>query len=229
MAGGMQRVFRGGNGNANSAGYPAACVWWRWRILRLPSVGPGRRSRYCAARFSFALSFWPWPHQHLKPKRISGPSSAQENCEPGRRRNKGVLFMSTLTSLFEEKASRIAEQVSDLSRETADTVDHAIDETAGGLHATASSIRRGGRQGSKAIEDLAKSTANTLDEAGSYLKKHNLTRTIGDSRQLVRRYLARRYPADSLILAAGAGFLAGFAIRRLTHACDKSPARVSGD
>ena len=137
--------------------------------------------------------------------------------------------MSTLTSLFEEKASRIAEQVSDLSRETADTVDHAIDETAGGLHATASSIRRGGRQGSKAIEDLAKSTANTLDEAGSYLKKHNLTRTIGDSRQLVRRYLARRYPADSLILAAGAGFLAGFAIRRLTHACDKSPARVSGD
>jgi hypothetical protein len=126
--------------------------------------------------------------------------------------------MSTLTSLLDEKASRITEQVDDIGR-----------ETAGGLHAAASSIRKGGRQGSKAIEDLAESTANTLDGAGSFVTKHNLKKTIGESRKLVRRYLARPYTAGPLVLAAGVGLLTGYAIRRLTHSCDKSTARGSLD
>jgi ElaB/YqjD/DUF883 family membrane-anchored ribosome-binding protein len=116
--------------------------------------------------------------------------------------------MNNLTSLLDEKASRIAAQVDDLGR-----------ETASGLHAAASSIRKGGRQGSKAIENLTESAANTLDEVGSYVKKHDLKRAIGGSRQLVRRY-----PAESLVLAAGIGFLTGFAFRRLTHTCEKSAA-----
>jgi ElaB/YqjD/DUF883 family membrane-anchored ribosome-binding protein len=119
--------------------------------------------------------------------------------------------MSTITSLLDEKASRIAEQVDGLSRETAE-----------GLHAAASSIRRGGRQGSKAIKDLAENTANTLDGAGSYVEKHNLKRAVGESRKAVRRYFARQYPVESIALAAGIGILAGFAIRGLTHACTKS-------
>jgi ElaB/YqjD/DUF883 family membrane-anchored ribosome-binding protein len=112
--------------------------------------------------------------------------------------------MSTLTSLLDAKASRIAEQVDEFGR-----------ETAGGLHGAASSIR----QGSKAIEDLADSTANKLDGAGSYVEKHNAKRAICESRQLLRRY-----PAESLFLAAGVGFLSGFAIRRLTHVCHRSAA-----
>jgi|SRR5580658_5913199 ElaB/YqjD/DUF883 family membrane-anchored ribosome-binding protein len=107
--------------------------------------------------------------------------------------------MSTLTSLVDAKASRIVKQVDELGR-----------ETAGGLHAAASSIRKG----SKAIEDLAESTANKLDGAGTYVEKHNLKRAVGESRQLVRRY-----PAESLLLAAGVGFVAGFAMRRLMHVC----------
>jgi ElaB/YqjD/DUF883 family membrane-anchored ribosome-binding protein len=103
--------------------------------------------------------------------------------------------MSTLTSLLDAKASRVVEQVDDLGR-----------ETAGNLHAAASTIRKG----SKAIEDLAESTADKLDVAGSYVEKHDLKRTIGESRQLVRRY-----PVESLVLAAGVGFLTGFAMRHL--------------
>jgi len=117
--------------------------------------------------------------------------------------------MSTLTPLLDEKASRIAEQVDDLGRGTAES-----------LHAAASSIRKG----SEAIDDLAESTANKLDGAGSYVETHNVKRAIGESRQLVGRY-----PAESLLVAAGVGFLAGFAIRRLTHACTKSAARIAGD
>jgi ElaB/YqjD/DUF883 family membrane-anchored ribosome-binding protein len=117
--------------------------------------------------------------------------------------------MATLTSLFDEKASRIAEQVDDLGR-----------EAAASLHAAASSIRKGGHQGSKAIEDLAEGAAGKLDGVGSYVKKHNVKHTIGESRHIVRRY-----PVESLVLAAAVGFLTGFAIR-LTHACDNSAARV---
>jgi len=120
--------------------------------------------------------------------------------------------MSTLTSLLDAKASRIAEQVDEFGREAAEN-----------LHAAASSIRKGGQQGSKAIEDLAEGAANKLDGAGSYVEKHDVKRAIGESRQLVRRY-----PVESLVLAAGVGFLTGFAVRRLTHACDRSaPAKTA--
>ena len=117
--------------------------------------------------------------------------------------------MRTLTSLLDAKASRMAEQADGLGRGTAES-----------LHAAASSIRKG----SKAIEDLAESTANKLDGAGKYVEKHNLKRAIGESRQLVRRY-----PAESLVLAAGVGFLAGFAIRRLTHSCGKPAVLASNN
>jgi ElaB/YqjD/DUF883 family membrane-anchored ribosome-binding protein len=125
--------------------------------------------------------------------------------------------MSAFTSLLDEKASKLAGQVSDFGRDAADIVDHARTETAGGLHAAASSIRRNVREGSKVVENLAESTAKTLDEAGSYIKKHDLKRTLGDSRQLVRRY-----PAQTLAVAVGFGFLAGIAMRRMTHTCAKS-------
>ena len=107
--------------------------------------------------------------------------------------------MSTLTSMLDEKASRLAKQVDYLGRETAES-----------LHAAASTIRKG----SKAIEDVAESTASKLDGAGSYVEKHNVKRAIAESRQF-----ARRYPVEALVVAAGVGFLSGFAIRRLTHAC----------
>jgi len=125
--------------------------------------------------------------------------------------------MSTLTDPIAEKASKLAEQVSGLGRDAAEVVDHARTETAGGLHAAASSIRRNVREGTKVVENLAESTAATLDQAGTFVKKHDLKRTVADSRQLVRRY-----PDESLAIAAGLGFLAGVAIRRLTHTCARS-------
>jgi ElaB/YqjD/DUF883 family membrane-anchored ribosome-binding protein len=114
--------------------------------------------------------------------------------------------MDSLTSLLNEKASRIAEQVDGLGRETAES-----------LHAAASSIRKG----SKAVDDLAEGTASKLDGAGTYVETHNVKRAVGESRQLVGRY-----PVESLMLAAGIGFLSGFAIRRLTHACNKPAVRA---
>jgi len=119
--------------------------------------------------------------------------------------------MSTLTSQLDAKASRIAERVDDLGHEAAER-----------LHSAAGSIRKGGQQGSKAIKDFAEGTATKLDGAGSYVDEYDLKHTLRESRQLFRRY-----PVESLVLAAGVGFLTGFAMSRLTHACDKTVAPVA--
>ena len=119
--------------------------------------------------------------------------------------------MSTVTSRLGAEASRIAEQADELTH-----------EAAGSLHAAASSIRKGGQQSSKAIEDLAESTAARLDGAGTFVEEHDLKHAVGGSGQLVRRY-----PVETLVLAAGVGFLTGFAMRRLTHSCAATVARAS--
>jgi len=124
--------------------------------------------------------------------------------------------MSVLTSLPDETVSKPAEQVSEFGRQTIETIDRVQRQTAGGLHAAASSITKNAREGAKALGDLGESTAATLDEAATYIEKHDLKRAIGDSRQLVRRY-----PGESLGLAAGVGFLAGIAILRLAQSCGR--------
>ncbi len=113
--------------------------------------------------------------------------------------------MSTPTSLPDEKASRAAEHLDNLTRDVADN-----------LRAAASSVRKGGRQGSKAVGDLAESTANRLEGAGTYIEKHDRIHTLARSRQLVRQH-----PVEFLAIAAGMGFLTGLAFRRLTHACER--------
>jgi len=117
--------------------------------------------------------------------------------------------MSTVTS---GKVSEFAGQISDFGRDAADAIDHAGNETAGSLHAAASQIRRNVREGSKAVENLAESAAAKLDKAGSYVKEHNLKRSLGKSKQMVGRY-----PGKSLAIAAGVGFLTAIALGRLTR------------
>jgi ElaB/YqjD/DUF883 family membrane-anchored ribosome-binding protein len=102
--------------------------------------------------------------------------------------------------------------ISDAGRNAGDVIDNAGNETAKSLHAAASSIRSNVRQGSKAIENLAESAASKLDKAGSFVKEHNLKRTLRKSGQAIGRY-----PAKSLAIAAGVGFLAAIALHRFTR------------
>ena len=143
---------------------------------------------------------------------MNGAPVASRIVHSSRQKRSLIFFMSTLTSLPDEKASRAAEQMDNFTHAAADN-----------LHTAASSVREGGRQGSKVVENLAESTADRLDGVGTYIEKHDRIHTLARSRQLVRRY-----PAELMAVAAGVGFLTGFAFRRLTHACGRPAAGISG-
>jgi len=166
-----------------------------------PADGRGAELRYAGACAGWAD--WYRRGRWLKGVPCGRPS-ALGNCVSDFIRP-GGLFMSILTSLFDAKSSRLAQQVNGLSHATAES-----------LHGAACSIRRG----SKAIESLAESTAGRLDAAGTYVGAHDAKRTIAESRQLVRRF-----PVESLFLAAGLGFLTGLAARHLAFACGNSAAQ----
>lgn len=96
-------------------------------------------------------------------------------------------------------------------------LDDAKDQTVGALHTAASSVRRTGRQGSERIDNLAAGAADRLDAAASYVDNHELSDVFNGLRKFGRRHLA-----GSLVFAAAIGFLAGAALHRATHTCERA-------
>jgi ElaB/YqjD/DUF883 family membrane-anchored ribosome-binding protein len=104
-----------------------------------------------------------------------------------------------------------------LGRSAGRKLDDARDETGIALHTAASSVRTTGRQGSKALDNLATGAADRLDATASYIEDHDLRGGFAD----LRRF-CRRHPTGSLLAAVAIGFLAGSALSRVTHSCRSS-------
>jgi len=140
------------------------------------------------------------------------------------RANHPRLWRTTLTTLrtLTETASELGkdakESLEDLSRSAGRRLDEARDETAGALHTAASSVRKTGRQGSDAIDNLATGAADRLDATASYVEDHDLRDVFYGLRRFGSRHLT-----GSLVAAGAIGFLAGAALNRATHRCGKTP------
>ena len=117
-------------------------------------------------------------------------------------------IMDTASDLGKEAKDSIEE----LSRSAGRKVDAAREETGGALHAAASCVRKTGRQGSEAIENLATGTADRLDDTASYVEDHDLRDALTGLRRFGRRHLT-----GSLVVAGAIGFLAGSALCRATR------------
>jgi hypothetical protein len=104
--------------------------------------------------------------------------------------------------------------VEELSRSAGRKLDEARDETGAALHTAASTVRKTGRQGSKAIDDLATGAADRLDATGTYVEDHDLRDALTGLRRFGRRHLA-----GSLLAAVAVGFFAGSALSRAAHSC----------
>jgi hypothetical protein len=123
-----------------------------------------------------------------------------------------VTSLKTVTDAVSELGNDAKESVDELGRSAGRKLDDARGETAGALHSAASSVRRSGRQGSEAIDNLARGTADRLDATASYVDNHDL----GDLFVGLRKF-GRKHLTGSLVVAVAMGFLAGAALTRVAQ------------
>ena len=122
--------------------------------------------------------------------------------------------LRTLTESASDLGKEAKESVEEFGRSAGRKLDEARDETGAALHTAASSVRKTGRQGSKAIDNLATGAADRLDATATYVEDHDLRDALTGLRRFGRRHLA-----GSLVAAAALGFFAGSALSRAAHSC----------
>jgi ElaB/YqjD/DUF883 family membrane-anchored ribosome-binding protein len=123
-----------------------------------------------------------------------------------------------MTDTASELGKDAKESLDELGRSAGRRLDDARDDTAGALHTAAYSVRRTGRQGSEAIDNLATGAADRLDATASYVEDHDLQDVLDGLRRFGRRHLT-----GSLVVAGAIGFLAGAAFNRVAHKCGRTP------
>ena len=159
---------------------------------------------------------------HFSPLPVSPPGDSP--CAPhDRNGGKRALCFSwrnpvtpirTLTESASKLGNEAKESVEELGRAAGRKLDEARDETGAALHTAASTVRKTGRQGSQAIDNLASGAADQLDATATYVEDHDLRDALTGLRRFGRRHLA-----GSLVAAAALGFFAGSALSRVAHSC----------
>ena len=129
-----------------------------------------------------------------------------------------MTTLRTLTDTASELGKEARESLEDLGRSAGRKLDDARDDTADALHSAASSVRKTGRQGSEAIDNLATGAADRLDATATYVEDHDLRDAFDGLRKFGRHHLT-----GSLVAAATVGFFAGAALNRMAHSCHRAP------
>ena len=127
-----------------------------------------------------------------------------------------MTTLKTVTESASELGKEARESIDELVRSAGRKLDEARQETGAALHTAASSVRKTGRQGSDAIDNLATSAADRLDATASYVEDRDLHDALAGLRRFGRRHLT-----GSLVAAAAVGFLAGSALSRAAHSCER--------
>jgi ElaB/YqjD/DUF883 family membrane-anchored ribosome-binding protein len=94
-----------------------------------------------------------------------------------------------------EKASEVADQAHSMS-------DKGIDSAASGLGQAASMLREQGGSREGTIGTAATKTADTLEQASTYLRDKDTDQLVTDIEAMVRKR-----PIESVVVAAGIGYL----------------------
>jgi ElaB/YqjD/DUF883 family membrane-anchored ribosome-binding protein len=97
-----------------------------------------------------------------------------------------------------EKAADLKEKVADFGRKTVDSIDNSRQSAAGALESTASTLHSSGDQ----LSDVAHSAANKIQATADYVRQTDLRGMAEDVTNIVKRY-----PGQSLAVAAVLGFL----------------------
>ena len=120
---------------------------------------------------------------------------------------------STMSGKAQDKASEMSSKASELSDKAqakADEMsgkaqakaDEGMDKAAEGLGHAADTLRQQGQQRGGTMATAATKTADTLDTASHYLREKDSDQLLNDLESLVRRK-----PVESMLVAAGVGFV----------------------
>lgn len=118
-----------------------------------------------------------------------------------------------LTSKAQDKAGEVQDKAKDLAStaqekagevqgKAQDKADQGIDAAASGLGSVADTIRQQGEQRGGSVGSAATRTADTLEHASQYLRDKDSDQLLNDLESLVRQK-----PVESLLVAAGVGFI----------------------
>lgn len=103
-----------------------------------------------------------------------------------------------------EKAAEVKEKVVDFGRKAIDGIDDSREGAAGALDRTASTLHSSGDQ----LSGAAHTAAAKLQATADYVRQTNLKGMVADVQEVVKRY-----PAQSLAVAAVLGFLVARGLR----------------
>jgi len=104
------------------------------------------------------------------------------------------------TGQMADQAQQKAGQMTDKAQAKAD---QGMDMAASGLDQAADTIRQQGQQmGGGTVSNAVNTAANTLDSASQYLREKDTDQLLNDLESLVRRK-----PVESVLVAAGVGFV----------------------
>jgi ElaB/YqjD/DUF883 family membrane-anchored ribosome-binding protein len=101
-----------------------------------------------------------------------------------------------------EVGSKAQQVTGEMGNKVQGTADQGMDKAASGLGQAAEMLRSQGEQRSGAVGSAATRTADTLENASQYLRQANTDQAMTDLESLIRRK-----PTESLLVAAGLGYL----------------------
>lgn len=117
-----------------------------------------------------------------------------------------------VASKAQEKAGQVGGMAQEKAGEVGDKMhsksDKGIDTAASGLGQAAGMLRQQGEQRQGTIGTAATKTADTLESASSYLQEKDTDQLMSDLESLVRRK-----PVESVLVAAGIGFVLSKIVR----------------
>jgi len=147
----------------------------------------------------------------------AGDQARQGSSDAGNKTQEATGTLSdkadAVTGKAQEKAGQVSdkadevtgkakEKAGEMSDKAHDKADQGIDAAASGLGSAADTLRQQGEQRGGTVGTAAARTADTLESASHYLRDKDSDQLMNDLESLVRQK-----PVESLLVAAGVGFI----------------------
>lgn len=131
-------------------------------------------------------------------RKDGGGTSDQMSDKANEAKAKGQQAMDQAS----QKGQQAKEKAGQAAHQAEAKADQGMDKTASGLDQAADKLREQGGQQGGTMGSMASTTADTLESASSYLRDKDTNQLMDDLESMIRRK-----PTESLLAAAGIGFV----------------------